>query len=152
MTDAAQIITEVGDITAEVAAKNPALLKWLEDQFAAKEAEFKAEWEKRFGATPAVAPTPVVTEEKSQADVIASMQETIRALQQQLNAQKNAPINTSAVVMEGGDPVPHTLFLDNGTVVQNHAGLATHYTVTVPATATQDEHEETHAVVAAYPA
>ena len=152
MADAAQILTDAGEITAEVAAKNPAILKWLEDQFAAKEAEFKAEWEKRFGATPAVAPTPVVTQDTSQADVIASMQSTIKALQDQLNAQKAAPTNTNAVVMEGGDPVPHTLFLDNGTVVQNHAGLATHYTVTVPATATEDEHEETHKVIAAYPA
>lgn len=152
MTDAAQIITDVGEITADVAAKNPALLKWLEDQFKAKEEEFKVELEKRFGAVPAVAPTPQVTQETSQADVIASMQETIKALQQQLNAQKTNPTDTSTVIMEGGEPVPHTLFLDNGTVVQNHPGLATHYTVAVPATATQDETEETHKVVAAYPA
>lgn len=152
MTDAAQIITDVGEITADVAAKNPALLKWLEDQFKAKEEEFKVELEKRFGAVPAVAPTPQVTQETSQADVIASMQETIKALQQQLNAQKANPTDTSTVIMEGGEPVPHTLFLDNGTVVQNHPGLATHYTVTAPATATQDETEETHKVVAAYPA
>lgn len=152
MADAAQIITDVGEITADVAAKNPALLKWLEDEFKAREEEFKAEWEKRFGATPAVAPTPQVTQDTSQADVIASMQETIRALQQQLNAQKANPTDTSTVIMEGGEPVPHTLFLDNGKVVQNHPGLATHYTVTVPATATQDETEETHKVIAAYPA
>lgn len=150
MVDVIGEAEKLASLTAEVAAQNPALVKDLENFYEAKKTEFENWAKEHYGSKPVTEPTPHISAEKSQADVIAELQSQLNALQAQLNAksvQDSAPL-----VMEGGTPVPHTLFLDDGTVVQNHEGLATHYSVTVPATATQDEHEEIHKVVAAYPA
>jgi hypothetical protein len=141
---------ELVHLTADIAAQNPALVQKLEDLFKAKEVEFQQFMKKEFGATPQVQPVPQVSTEKSQADVIAEMQATIASLLAQQEAQKNQAAN-GPVVMEGGEPVPHNLVLDNGQWVFNHPGLATHYSVNVPATATTDQHDEIHTVVAAYP-
>jgi len=142
---------ELANLTATIAAQNPGLVNDLERFYEAKKAEFEGWAKEKYGAKPEVQPTPHVTAEKSQAEVIADMQSMIQSLQRQLDAAKTATNTSVPIVMEGGEPVSHTLFLDNGTVVQNHAGLATHYSVTVPATATEDEHEEIHKVVAAFP-
>lgn len=150
MVDIIADAEKLATLTADVAAQNPTLVKDLESYYEGKKREFE-EWAKaQFGGKPEVQATPQVSQTKSQEDVIAEMQSTIAALQRQLNSAKAG--TSEPVVMEGGEPVTHTLFLDNGQVVTNHAGLATHYSVTVPASATEDEHEEIHKVVAAYPA
>lgn len=59
--------------------------------------------------------------------------------------------NVAADFAQGGDPVPHNLHLDDGSIVKNFPGLASHYTETTPATATSDAVTTTRRVVAAYP-
>jgi hypothetical protein len=62
----------------------------------------------------------------------------------QLKAQQNDP---QSVVPGSGEPVPHNLFLDDGTVIKNHGGVATSYSTT-----NADGSESVRKVVAAYPA
>ena len=107
---------------------------------------------------------PQVAEDAAQdvKDAVPNVQElmqTVSNLYAQINElKKQGQAGLSQIAQsvasdfaQGGDPVPHNLHLDDGTVIQNFPGLASHYTETTPATATSDAVTTTRRVVAAYP-
>lgn len=129
----------------------------------------KAEFEKAAkdvqGLVPEVkAAIPQVTEDVKQdvQDAVPDVQELMQTVSNlyaqitELKKQGQAGLsqiaqNVAADFAQGGEPVPHNLHLDDGTVIQNYPGLGTHYTETTPATSTSDAVTTTRRVVAAYP-
>lgn len=129
----------------------------------------KAEFEKLAkevqGGEPVVkAAIPQITEDVTQdvQDAVPDVKELMQTVQNlyaqigELKKQGQAGLSqiaqTAAVdFAQGGEPVPHNLHLDDGSVVKNFPGIATHYTEVVPATATSDATETTRRVIAAYP-
>jgi hypothetical protein len=83
---------------------------------------------------------------------ITALLQRMQSLEQQLAEEKAKRENPETITSGSGEPVPHNLFLDDGTVIKNHGGLATSYTDVVPATATSDAQDRVRKVVAAYPA
>jgi hypothetical protein len=66
----------------------------------------------------------------------------IRNLEAQIQQLKAGPVNqVTDALASGGEPVPHDLHLQDGTVIAGHPGLATHY----------DDGTSVKRVVAAYP-
>jgi len=133
-----------------------------------KEQEFTKAAEEKYGIKPALisdvektvedaAPAAAkAVEDALPADLkgfISDLLSQVQALTTQVAALKasGGVENQTTAVMGQGEPVPHTLFLEDGSIVQNHPGVATHYSVTNPATATEDETETVKQVVACYP-
>ena|SRR6185312_17247891 len=136
----------------------------LKDEVSNLEEKFTKAAEEKYGIAPSVVSdveqtvrdaAPAVESLLPQAaqDAIKNLLAQVTALTAQVDALKQGnAANQTTVVMGQGEPVPHNLFLDDGSVVKNHPGLATHYSVDVPATSTSDATTVTRTVVAAYPA
>jgi hypothetical protein len=140
----------------------------FEEELKSKEQEFISAAEQKYGVPPAVVSdieqtvkdaAPAVADKVESllppeiVALIKSQAAQLDALQTQINSLKSQnAANQTTVVMGQGEPVLHNLFLDDGSVVKNHPGLATHYSVDVPATATSDATSVVRTVVAAYPA
>lgn len=145
----------------------PSVISSLEDAVKAKSEEFIKAAEDKFGVAPAVvsdvtaavkdaAPAAAQAVEDALPPSAAALVETLtsqlKALQAQVDSLKTqGAANQTTVIGGQGEPVLHTLFLEDGTVVQNHPGIATHYSVTNPATATSDATDTVKRVIAAYP-
>lgn len=129
----------------------------------------KAEFEKAAkevqGLVPEVkAAVPQVEEDAKQdvKDAVPDVQELMQTVSnlyaqiEDLKKQGQAGLSqlgqaVQADFAQGGEPVAHNLHLDDGSIVQNFPGVATHYTETTPATSTSDAVTTTKRVVAAYP-
>jgi hypothetical protein len=167
-------MSELAGILSAAEGLAPEVVAEIEKYVKNKEAELVSTLEEKYGTKPAVmsdapaAPADPVGVAASSApqDVIpavpavpATDDATVQALLSrlasmeaqltQLKAQQNDP---QSIVPGSGEPVPHNLFLDDGTVIKNHGGLATEYTSVEPATATTDAKQVVRKVVAAYPA
>jgi hypothetical protein len=85
-------------------------------------------------------------------DVIKNLRSEVSSLKRQAaSAGSNLIQNAQIDFAQGGEPVPHNLHLDDGTVIKNFPGVATHYTEETPATATSDATSTVKRVIAAYP-
>jgi hypothetical protein len=91
---------------------------------------------------PAASAAPVSTDATVQA-----LLQRMASLEAQLAEEKARRDNPETISSGSGEPVPHNLFLDDGTVIKNHGGIATSYSTTNP-----DGTESVRKVVAAYPA
>lgn len=162
-------MTDFGELAESLEGMAPEAIatvkSFFEKELASKEQQFKDAMEKKYGVAPAVmadaetvvkdvAPVAVKAVDdalpQSAQDVINGLLSRINSLESSLKSVQSGNANKTEV-MGQGDPIPHTLFLEDGSVVQNHPGVATHYSVTVPATATEDEQESVKRVIAAYP-
>jgi hypothetical protein len=152
-------MTEISDVLSGIEGLAPEAIAAIEGFVKSKEAELSATLEAKYGVKPsvvsdveAVAEDAAPAAEKAVESVggsdLAGLIARLTSLEQQ-NAQLQAQIaNPEQVIASGGgDPVPHNLFLDDGSVVKNHAGLATTYT-----SVTDDGTQKSNKVVAAYPA
>jgi hypothetical protein len=163
MSELAGILTAAEGLAPEVIAS-------IETYVKNKEAELVSTLEAKYGIKPAVmsdAPAPAVKDaapvpEPADATPTApavpigptSSDATVQALlarlasmESQLTQLKAQQNDAQSFVPGSGEPVPHNLFLDDGTVIKNHGGLATEYS-TVEADGTQ----QVRKVIAAYPA
>lgn len=151
-------MSELSDILSGIEGLAPEAISAIENLVKSKETELQTSLEAKYGVKPSVISDVehVVEDAAPIADKIPGVQELLdrlSSLEAQLAEEKAKAANPEQVIPSGGgDPVPHNLFLDDGTVIKNHDGIATHYTVTVPATATSDATELVRKVVAAYPA
>lgn len=148
-------MSDITDVLSGIEGLAPEAIAAIEGFIKAKEAELSANLETKYGVKPSVisdvqavaadvAPAAEAVVGPELKDLIARL----TSLEQQ-NAQLQAQIaNPEEVISSGGgDPVPHNLFLDDGTVVRNHGGVATTYTSTAP-----DGTQTSNKVVAAFPA
>lgn len=152
-------MSEVSALLSGVEGLAPEAIAAIENLLKAKEAELAANLEAKYGVKPSVISdvenavselaAPAVAKAESVAGTdLASLVARLNSLEQQ-NAQLLQQIQNPEQVIAsgGGDPVPHTLFLADGSVVKNHGGIATHYTTT-----NADGTENIQKVTAAYPA
>jgi hypothetical protein len=159
MSELAGILTAAEGLAPEVIAS-------IETYVKNKEAELVSTLEAKYGIKPAVmsdapspaapAPEPADATPTSPAVPVGptSSDATVQALlarlasmESQLTQLKAQQNDAQSFAPGSGEPVPHNLFLDDGTVVKNHGGLATEYS-TVEADGTQ----QVRKVIAAYPA
>lgn len=143
----------------------PDALKAIEDKLrgavSAAEQEFTQAAEEKYGVPPAVVSdvekavqdaVPAAAKRvedalpPNAADIIHSLTSQLSALQAQVTALRQAPAQNQPTTMGQGDPVTHTLFLENGTIVKDHPGVATHYSVD-----NGDGTDTVMKVIAAYP-
>jgi hypothetical protein len=148
-------MTDVSSILSGVEGLAPEAIAAIENLIKAKEAELTASLETKYGVKPSV----ISDVQTVAADVAPAVEKAVEPTMQELLArlnsleQQNAQLtqqiqNPEQVIASGGgDPVPHTLFLADGSVVKNHGGLATSYSTTNP-----DGSENIQKVIAAYPA
>lgn len=147
-------MSELTSILSGVEGLAPEAIAAIENLIKSKEAELTTALEAKYGVKPSVISdvehvvadaAPVVEKAvPGLEDLIARL----NSLEQQNNQLKAQIANPEQVIASGGgDPVPHTLFLADGSVVKNHGGLATHYSTTNP-----DGTENVQQVIAAYPA
>lgn len=152
-------MSEISDLLSGIEGLAPEAIAAIEGLVKSKESELSATLEAKYGVKPAVisdvetavsdVAAPAVAKAESVAgDDLESLIARLTSLEQQ-NVQLKAQIaNPEQVIASGGgDPVPHNLFLDDGSVVKNHGGLATSYSST-----NADGTESVRKVIAAYPA
>lgn len=148
-------MTDITDVLSGIEGLAPEAIAAIEGFIKAKEAELSANLETKYGVKPsvisdvqAVAADVAPAAESVAGPELKDLIARLTSLEQQ-NAQLQAQIaNPEEVISSGGgDPVPHNLFLDDGTVVRNHGGVATTYTATAP-----DGTQTSNKVVAAFPA
>jgi hypothetical protein len=152
-------MSELSSILTGVEGLAPEAIAAIENLIKSKEAELTANLEAKYGVKPSVISDVVKAAEDVAAPVVKAVEsvggDDLKSLISRLNSleQQNAQLlqqiqNPEQVVASGGgDPVAHNLFLDDGSVVKNHAGIATHYS-----TQNADGSESVRKVVAAYPA
>lgn len=93
------------------------------------------------------ATTPAVPVGAASDPTITALLQRMASLEAQLAEEKAKRDNPETISSGSGEPVLHNLFLDDGTVIKNHGGIATSYS-----TANPDGTESVRKVVAAYPA
>lgn len=152
-------MTDISEVLSGIEGLAPEAIAAIEGFIKNKEAELSSTLEQKYGVKPALlsdltaaaqdsAPAAEKAVESVAGPELKDLIARLTSLEQQ-NAQLQAQIaNPEQVVASGGgDPIAHNLFLDDGTVVKNHAGLATTYTSTAA-----DGTQTTNKVIAAYPA
>lgn len=152
-------MSDITAILSGIEGLAPEAIAAIEGYVKNEEAKLVSSLEEKYGVKPSVisdvtalaedvAPA-AETEVKSVTGVdVASLLARLSSLEQQ-NAQLQAQAaNPSQEISAGsGEPVPHNLFLSDGSVITNHAGLATQISTT-----NADGSETVRKVVAAYPA
>lgn len=152
-------MTTISEILAGVEGLAPEAITAIEGFVKSEEAKLSAALEEKYGVKPSVisdveavaadvAPAADTVVKDATGVDVASLIARLSSLEQQ-NTQLQKQINNpeQTIAPSSGEPVPHNLFLDDGTVVKNHAGLATQISTT-----NADGSETVRKVVAAYPA
>jgi hypothetical protein len=152
-------MSDISSILEGVEGLAPEAIAAIENLVKSKEAELTAALESKYGVKPSVisdvtavaedaAPAAEKVVEAVGGDDLKSLIARLTSLEQQNEQLKAQIANPEQVIASGGgDPVPHTLFLADGSVVKNHGGLATSYSTT-----NDDGSENVQKVIAAYPA
>jgi hypothetical protein len=151
-------MSEISEVLSGIEGLAPEAIAAIEGYVKNKEAQLTENLETKYGVKPAVisdveavaqdvAPAAVKAVESVGGEDLKALIARLTSLEQQ-NSQLQAKIaNPEQVVASGGgDPVPHNLFLADGSVVKNHGGVATEYSTT-----NADGTENVQKVVAAYP-
>jgi hypothetical protein len=164
---------EIPELLSAVEGLAPEAVAAIEAYIKGKETELKATLEEHYGVKPVVlsdprdsttpiqdavsaAPAPqdatptspaVPVTPVTQDATVQALLQRMASLEQQLAEEKSKRENPETISVGSGDPVPHTLFLNDGSVIKNHGGIATTYTTT-----NTDGTEYVRKVVAAYPA
>jgi hypothetical protein len=162
---------EIPEILGAIEGLAPETIAAIEKFVKGKEQELVASMEEKYGVKPSVisdtvpAPTvapaspvnltpadatptsPAVPVPPASDDVVTALLARLSSLEAQLAQVKSQQNDPQSIVPGSGEPVAHNLFLDDGTVIKNHGGLATSYSTT-----NEDGTEQVRKVVAAYPA
>jgi hypothetical protein len=152
-------MTDISSILSGIEGLAPEAIAAIEELVKSKEAELSANLETKYGVKPSLISDVAAVAQDVAAPVVKAVEsvggEDLKSLIARLNSleQQNQQLlqqiqNPEQVVFSGGgDPVPHNLFLADGSVVKNHGGIATSYTTT-----NADGSENIRKVIAAYPA
>jgi hypothetical protein len=159
------VTAEIPEILGAIEGLAPETIAAIEKFVKGKEAELVASLEEKYGVKPSVisdvvpaAPVnlapqdatltaPTVPVPPATDDTVTALLARLSSLEAQLTQLKSQQNDPQSIVPGSGEPVPHNLFLDDGTVVKNHGGIATSYSTTAA-----DGTESVRKVVAAYPA
>jgi hypothetical protein len=148
-------MSDISVLLSGIEGLAPEAISALENYVKGKEQEFQAAAEAKYGIKPSVVSdvetvvkdaAPLIQDAVEKVPDVAALLARIESLQSQITSLSTP--TTETVLAGGGPPVPHTLFLEDGSVVKNHGGIATQYSTTDPTTGA----ETVRKVIAAYPA